>query len=103
MTVTEDFTDLTSRYRGELLAQVSQAFLPALTRSRGTIVNNLSLAALAPVPFERQNAALLPAAGSGPRSRGRPVTAAWAASGSARWRPACRPRPRRPARPGCAS
>ena len=31
--------------------QVSQAFLPALTRSRGTIVNNVSLAALAPVPF----------------------------------------------------
>ena len=27
-----------------------QAFLPALTRSRGAIVNNLSLAALAPVP-----------------------------------------------------
>jgi NAD(P)-dependent dehydrogenase (short-subunit alcohol dehydrogenase family) len=31
--------------------RVSQAFLPALARSRGTIVNNLSLAALAPVPF----------------------------------------------------
>jgi len=31
--------------------RVSQAFLPALTRSRGTIVTNLSLAALAPVPF----------------------------------------------------
>jgi NAD(P)-dependent dehydrogenase (short-subunit alcohol dehydrogenase family) len=31
--------------------RVSQAFLPALTRSRGTIVNNVSLAALAPVPF----------------------------------------------------
>ena len=30
---------------------MSQAFLPALTRSRGTIVNNVSLAALAPVPF----------------------------------------------------
>ena len=30
--------------------RVSQAFLPALTRSRGTIVNNVSLAALAPVP-----------------------------------------------------
>ena len=33
------------------LYRVSQAFLPALTRSRGTIVNNVSLAALAPVPF----------------------------------------------------
>src|SRR5580700_7115237 len=31
--------------------RVSQAFLPALTRSSGTIVNNVSLAALAPVPF----------------------------------------------------
>ena len=31
--------------------RVSQAFLPALARARGTIVNNLSLAALAPVPF----------------------------------------------------
>ena len=31
--------------------RVSQAFLPALTRSRGMIVNNVSLAALAPVPF----------------------------------------------------
>ncbi len=31
--------------------RVSQAFLPALTRSGGTIVNNVSLAALAPVPF----------------------------------------------------
>ena len=31
--------------------RVSQAFLPALARSRGTIVNNVSLAALAPVPF----------------------------------------------------
>jgi NAD(P)-dependent dehydrogenase (short-subunit alcohol dehydrogenase family) len=30
---------------------VTQAFLPLLTRSRGAIVNNLSLAALAPVPF----------------------------------------------------
>jgi NAD(P)-dependent dehydrogenase (short-subunit alcohol dehydrogenase family) len=29
---------------------VTQAFLPSLTRSRGAIVNNLSLAALAPVP-----------------------------------------------------
>ena len=34
--------------------RVSQAFLPALTRSRGTIVNNVSLAALAPVPFRRR-------------------------------------------------
>jgi NAD(P)-dependent dehydrogenase (short-subunit alcohol dehydrogenase family) len=31
--------------------RVSQAFLPALIRARGTIVNNVSLAALAPVPF----------------------------------------------------
>jgi NAD(P)-dependent dehydrogenase (short-subunit alcohol dehydrogenase family) len=31
--------------------RVVQAFLPALTRSQGTIVNNVSLAALAPVPF----------------------------------------------------
>jgi len=31
--------------------RVSQAFRPALTRSRGTIVNNLSLAALAPMPW----------------------------------------------------
>jgi NAD(P)-dependent dehydrogenase (short-subunit alcohol dehydrogenase family) len=31
--------------------RVSQAFLPSLTRSRGTIVTNASLAALAPVPF----------------------------------------------------
>lgn len=31
--------------------RVSLAFLPALTRSGGTIVNNLSLAALAPMPF----------------------------------------------------
>ena len=31
--------------------RVSQAFLPSLTRSRGTIVTNVSLAALAPVPF----------------------------------------------------
>jgi NAD(P)-dependent dehydrogenase (short-subunit alcohol dehydrogenase family) len=30
---------------------VTQAFLPLLTRSRGTIVNVLSLAAVAPVPF----------------------------------------------------
>jgi len=30
---------------------MSQAFRPALIRSRGTIVNNLSLAALAPLPF----------------------------------------------------
>jgi short-subunit dehydrogenase len=30
---------------------VTQAFLPSLTRSRGTIVNNVSLSALAPVPF----------------------------------------------------
>jgi NAD(P)-dependent dehydrogenase (short-subunit alcohol dehydrogenase family) len=30
---------------------VTQAFLPLLTRSRGTIVNVLSLAAIAPVPF----------------------------------------------------
>jgi len=31
--------------------RVSQAFLPSLTRSRGTIVTNVSLAALAPLPF----------------------------------------------------
>ena len=31
--------------------RVSQAFLPALTRTSGTIVNNVSLAAIAPVPF----------------------------------------------------
>jgi len=31
--------------------RVSQAFLPSLIRSRGTIVTNVSLAALAPVPF----------------------------------------------------
>jgi NAD(P)-dependent dehydrogenase (short-subunit alcohol dehydrogenase family) len=31
--------------------RVTQAFLPSLTRSRGTIVNNVSLSALAPVPF----------------------------------------------------
>ena len=31
--------------------RVTQVFLPSLTRSRGTIVNNVSLAALAPVPF----------------------------------------------------
>jgi NAD(P)-dependent dehydrogenase (short-subunit alcohol dehydrogenase family) len=30
---------------------VTEAFLPQLTRSRGTIVNNLSLAAFAPLPF----------------------------------------------------
>jgi NAD(P)-dependent dehydrogenase (short-subunit alcohol dehydrogenase family) len=30
---------------------VTQAFVPSLTRSRGTIVNNVSLSALAPVPF----------------------------------------------------
>jgi NAD(P)-dependent dehydrogenase (short-subunit alcohol dehydrogenase family) len=30
---------------------VTQAFLPALTRSRGAIVNNMSLAALAPIPL----------------------------------------------------
>jgi NAD(P)-dependent dehydrogenase (short-subunit alcohol dehydrogenase family) len=30
---------------------VTQAFLPLLTRSRGAIVNNVSLAAVAPVPF----------------------------------------------------
>src|SRR5713226_1210966 len=30
---------------------VTQAFLPLLTRSRGAIVNNLSLAALAPLPI----------------------------------------------------
>ncbi len=30
---------------------VTQAFLPLLTRSRGAIVNHLSMAALAPVPF----------------------------------------------------
>jgi short-subunit dehydrogenase len=30
---------------------VTQAFLPLLTRARGAIVNNLSLAALAPLPF----------------------------------------------------
>lgn len=31
--------------------RVTQAFLPSLTRSKGTIVNNVSLSALAPVPF----------------------------------------------------
>jgi NAD(P)-dependent dehydrogenase (short-subunit alcohol dehydrogenase family) len=31
--------------------RVTQAFLPSLIRSRGTIVNNVSLSALAPVPF----------------------------------------------------
>jgi NAD(P)-dependent dehydrogenase (short-subunit alcohol dehydrogenase family) len=31
--------------------RVSQAFLPALTRTAGAIVNNVSLAAIAPVPF----------------------------------------------------
>jgi NAD(P)-dependent dehydrogenase (short-subunit alcohol dehydrogenase family) len=31
--------------------RVSHAFLPSLTPSRGTIVTNVSLAALAPVPF----------------------------------------------------
>jgi NAD(P)-dependent dehydrogenase (short-subunit alcohol dehydrogenase family) len=31
--------------------RVTQAFVPSLTRSRGTIVNNVSLSALAPVPF----------------------------------------------------
>ena len=31
--------------------RVTQGFLPSLTRSRGTIVNNVSLAAIAPVPF----------------------------------------------------
>jgi NAD(P)-dependent dehydrogenase (short-subunit alcohol dehydrogenase family) len=31
--------------------RVTRAFLPSLTRSRGTIVNNVSLSALAPVPF----------------------------------------------------
>lgn len=31
--------------------RVTQAFLPLLTRARGTIVNNVSLSALAPVPF----------------------------------------------------
>jgi short-subunit dehydrogenase len=31
---------------------VTQAFLPLLTRSRGVIVNVLSLAALAPMPFD---------------------------------------------------
>ena len=30
---------------------VTQAFLPALTRSKGAIVNNVSLAALAPIPL----------------------------------------------------
>jgi short-subunit dehydrogenase len=30
---------------------VTQAFLPKLTRSRGAIVNNVSLAALAPIPL----------------------------------------------------
>jgi NAD(P)-dependent dehydrogenase (short-subunit alcohol dehydrogenase family) len=30
---------------------VTEAFLPVLTRSRGAIVNNLSLAAVAPLPF----------------------------------------------------
>jgi NAD(P)-dependent dehydrogenase (short-subunit alcohol dehydrogenase family) len=31
--------------------RVTQAFLPSLRRSRGTIVNNVSLSAIAPVPF----------------------------------------------------
>jgi NAD(P)-dependent dehydrogenase (short-subunit alcohol dehydrogenase family) len=31
--------------------RVTRALLPSLTRSRGTIVNNVSLSALAPVPF----------------------------------------------------
>lgn len=31
--------------------RVTQALLPLLTRSRGTIVNNISLSAIAPVPF----------------------------------------------------
>jgi NAD(P)-dependent dehydrogenase (short-subunit alcohol dehydrogenase family) len=31
--------------------RATHAFLPSLTRSRGTIVNNVSLSALAPVPF----------------------------------------------------
>jgi predicted dithiol-disulfide oxidoreductase (DUF899 family)/NAD(P)-dependent dehydrogenase (short-subunit alcohol dehydrogenase family) len=31
--------------------RVTQAFLPSLRRSRGTIVNNVSLAAIAPMPF----------------------------------------------------
>src|SRR5262249_50553201 len=31
--------------------RMSQAFLPSLTRSRGTLVTNASLAALTPVPF----------------------------------------------------
>jgi NAD(P)-dependent dehydrogenase (short-subunit alcohol dehydrogenase family) len=30
---------------------VTRAFVPALTRSRGTIINNVSLAAVAPVPL----------------------------------------------------
>ena len=34
--------------------RVSQAFLPALARSRGTIVNNVSLAALAPCRSRRR-------------------------------------------------
>jgi short-subunit dehydrogenase len=34
---------------------VTQAFLPLLTRSRGAIVNVLSLAALAPLPFVPSN------------------------------------------------
>jgi NAD(P)-dependent dehydrogenase (short-subunit alcohol dehydrogenase family) len=31
--------------------RVTQAFLPSLRRSRGTIVNNVSMAAIAPMPF----------------------------------------------------
>jgi NAD(P)-dependent dehydrogenase (short-subunit alcohol dehydrogenase family) len=31
--------------------RVTQAFLPAVTQAQGTIVNNVSLAALAPMPF----------------------------------------------------
>jgi len=31
--------------------RVTQAFLPQLTRSRGAIVNNVSLMALAPLPI----------------------------------------------------
>src|SRR5262249_16814361 len=37
--------------RGSETTNQVQAFLPALTQSRGTIVNNLSLNALAPLPL----------------------------------------------------
>jgi hypothetical protein len=38
-----------------------EAFLPLLTRSRGAIVNAVSISAFAAKAFERQNAALLEA------------------------------------------